>query len=79
MDIAGQSANNDFIVTVQPYYRFVDAGMSGQIEYFADRPMMAYTGQESKASFYKNVQSERSKYYHFHEYSEKTSTQQQKF
>lgn len=54
VDIAGQSVNNDFIVTVQPYYRFVDAGMSGQIEYFADRPIMAYTGQESKSAFYKN-------------------------
>lgn len=72
-DISGTSKNNDFIVTVQPYYRFVDAGMSGSIDYFADRQLTPYSGQENKHAFYKNVPGDRSKYYHFHDYSEKTT------
>lgn len=69
-DIGGIGANNDFIVSVQPFYRFLDSGMTGHYDYFADRKMLHYPSYDGQHDLLHSL-TERSRIYRFHAYSDK--------
>lgn len=78
-DIGGISANNDFVVSVQPFFRFLDSGMTGHYDYFADRKLLNYPSYSGVHDLTHSLSSERSHIYRFHAYSDKTESSQQKY